>query len=393
MDISGLRRHLPTQGTQTGKEKASKLLYGSQLKGALKDSAVEQLATVPEPWLDRLAEENLAYVALAQNEDLSQTDLITSYSPERLLSDAKKARAIIAEVNQQVGQEISEMLAKETDEFARVMTERGKATLLKERLGERFGEAGIGFDIREVRGEKPLLMVEGEHNVEESGYEEFVEPLESEQGLFRELLVQLNGPEVAKFPGNSESHLALADDAVLDPENDVLIIPYGIYRGKRLSEVSKVSYASINGIGMDQHLGAHYWPNRLIVMDDDVVNLPSQKTGYHSVILHETGHAIDKIAEEYPELKHVETVEALYARDVESFKKGEKPFLTARAMDNVEEYFAEAVEAYLTKPVEGDDTWYKRENDCEQLKQRNPELYAHVDKVLNFKPTAEGSQG
>ncbi|MFA5506017.1 MAG: hypothetical protein WC314_14105 [Vulcanimicrobiota bacterium] len=378
-----MRRHLATQATPTAKEKAAALLRGDQLKGPLRQAAVEQLATVPEPWLDRLAQEDIVYVALAQNEDLSQTELITTYTPEMLQQDAEKAKSIVQEVTTRVDQEIAKTQSEESDPFALAMLEHGRAGVLAEKLLERFGEAGIGFDVKELRGEKPLLYLEQEHNVEPSEMDEYLEPLETEQGLFRSVLLALNGQEAVK--SSSESRLGLSDDAILDPQNDILIIPYGIHHGKRLSEVSKKSYSSINGMGMDQHLGAHYWPNRLIVTDDDVVSLPSKKTGFHSVLLHETGHAIDKIVEEFPELRHVETIEALYARDLKRYQEGEKPFLTSRAMDNVEEYFAEAVEAYLTQPVENDKQ-YKPENDYQQLQERNPDLYAHVEKVLTFQP-------
>lgn len=385
MDISGLRRFLPTQATDSAREKAGKMLYGGQLKGALKESAVEQLVTVPEPWLDRLVEEGVAYVALGYGEDLSQTELITSYTPEQLARDAEKAKPLIAQVKAEVHREIAE-LSKDGDELTMALAEREKPKMVRERLREKFNEADIGFDIEEVKGEKPLLYLEQEHNVEPTDYDEFLEPQETEQGLFRSLLMELNGPEVVKSQGAQEGRFVLADDAVLDPEDDVLVIPYGVYGGKRLSEVSKESYSSINGMGMDQHLGAHYWPNRLIVVDDDVVALPSTKTNFHSVLLHETGHCIDHLAESYSELNHRETVDALYAEDVERYKQGDNRFLTSRAMDNTEEYFAEAVEAYLTQPVEGATTGYKAENESVALKERNPELYAHVERVLAFNP-------
>lgn len=389
MDISGLRRFLPNQATESAREKAGRLLYGGQLKGTLKEPAVEQLATVPEPWLDRLVEEGVAYVALGYGEDLSQTELITSYTPEKLAQDAAKAKPLIAQAKAEVEQEIAET-TKGGDELTAALAERERPQMLRERLRERFNEAEIGFDVKEVKGDKPLLYLEQEHNVEPTDYDEFLEPQETEQGLFRTLLVELNGPEVVKSSKTNDGRYILADDTVLDPQDDVLVIPYGVYGGKRLSEVSKESYSSINGMGMDQHLGAHYWPNRLIVVDDDVVSLPSSKTSYHSVLLHETGHCIDHLAEQYQELNHREMVDSLYAQDLQRYRQGDNRFLTARAMDNAGEYFAEAVEAYLTQPVEGVTAGYKVENESVALKERNPELYAHVERVLAFDPPARG---
>lgn len=384
MDISGLRRFLPSQATESAREKADKLLYGGQLKGGLRESAVEQLVTVPEPWLDRLVDEKVAYVALGYGEDLSQTELITSYTPEQLARDAEKAKPIISEVKAEVLRELSEH--SDADPLTQALAQRERPAMVRERLRERFNEANIGFDIEEVRGEKSLLYFEQEHNVEPTDYDEFLEPEETEQGLFRNLLLELNGPDVVKSQSAERGRFALADDTVLDPADDVLVVPYGIYGGKRLSEVSKESYSSITGMGMDQNLGAHFWENRLIVMDDDVVGLPSTKTSFHSVLLHETGHCIDHLAEEYPQLQHRETMDTLYARDVERYKQGDNRFLTSRAMDNTGEYFAEAVEAYLTQPVDGAATGYKADNHNQLMREKNPELYAHVEKVLQFDP-------
>ena len=92
MITSGLRRHLPSQATERGRELARGMFHGEKLQGQLGEAVVEQLATVPEPWLERLQDESMAYVALGYGEDLSHTDLITSYTPERLMREAKIAR-------------------------------------------------------------------------------------------------------------------------------------------------------------------------------------------------------------------------------------------------------------------------------------------------------------
>lgn len=136
---------------------------------------------------------------------------------------------------------------------------------------------------------------------------------------------------------------------------------------------------------MDNNHGMNVWPNRLIVVDDEVANIPNKKMGYHSVLLHESGHAIDYAAESIPEFNHRQTMDAFYAEAMARYGKGENTFLTARAMDNVREYFAEAVEAYLTKPLPASDAnFYKQENNCELLQKANPELYAYVDKLMKW---------
>lgn len=381
MQISSLRRHLPTQGTEKGKELAQSMLHGETLKSQINEEAVEQLATVPEPWLERLKDEGMAYVALGFGEDLSQTDLIVSYTPERLKNEAVKAKVLAAEVRSEVDSELAADIAKTDDGFRKAMLERGKPDLIKEKLAARLDEANIGFAIKVTRDIVPLAFLESEYGVFPTDYDEFLEPMETERGVFRDVLLDLNGPELVADQGAKPGPI-LNDDATLDPEDDIILIPYGVYNEKRLSPVSKDSYQSINGMMMDQHHGAHYWPNRLIVLDDEAAMHPSPLMGDHSVVLHETGHAIDYIAEGIAELNHRETMDAFYEQDKARYKSGDNRFLTPRAMDNAREYFAEAVEAYLTTPPE--QSSYKGDNNHVELKERNPELYAYVDRLMRL---------
>jgi hypothetical protein len=383
MNMPALRRHLPSQGTTKGKELAQSMMRGDTIRAKGRGSALEQLATVPEPWLERLSGEGMAYVALGYGEDLSKTELITSYSPERLMKEASAAKKLLAEVSGDVNTEIEEALSTEQDAFRQAMIERSRPEQLSEKLGAKLQEAGLGFAIKVTRDITPLSYIEGEFGIDRESYDEFLEPLETERGVFREVFLELNGSKVVKKQSQGSVY-AMADDAILDPENDILLVPYQKIDGKRLSPVSRESYAGITGMMMDQHQGAHYWPNRLIVVDDAVANLPSKTTGNHSVILHETGHAMDYIAEGIEGLNHRETVDEMYRSDMERIKNGEKRLLTPRAHDNAREYFAEAVEAYLTQPVEGDEGWYKVENHFEALQKQNPELYAYVDKVMRL---------
>jgi hypothetical protein len=360
------------------------MLEGPTLKDTYKSAAVEQLSTVPEPWLERLDAQGMTYVGLAFHEDLSKTDYIRSYTPERLHSEAETAQELISETKQSVNQEIEGLLAKETDGFAKIMIEQARGTQISEKLAAKLEEAGLGFAIKVSRDLVPLAHLEAEFGVIDSGFDEFLEPQETDRGLFREILLELNGPGIVKDKGGDAKGYPLADDSKIQADDGVILVPFEKVGEKRLSPVSRKSYASISGMLMDQHKGANYWLNRLIVVDDGVVNLPSQTTGFHSVLLHETGHAMDYLAEDIPELNHRETVDSLYEADLKRAKAGEEPFLTARAADNAREYFAEAVEAYLTQPVEDQKNFYKAENEHTRLRDNNPELYAYVDRLMKF---------
>lgn len=368
MDVSGLNRQLPTQATARGRELVAKMLRGNTIESqGLRDAAIEQLATIPEPWLEKLADENLAYVALAGDETLADTNILWSYSPEELKKKARQAQPLVAEVSAEIDAETAKL---SPDEAA--FAEIGRATELAERLAVKFDSQGIGFFPRVQRGETPLEYIHNEFNIVDDPYHEYVSPEQpKESEIFNNLLTSVNGEGVIK-------------DGVVDPENDVLIVPYKMKKDKRVSPVTEKSLSAITGQQMDNNHGLNAWPARLIVVDDQVVELPSRKMGFHSVLLHESGHAIDYAAEGIKEFDHRATVDRMYAQDVKKYQTGENVFLTARAMDNEREYFAEAVEAYLTKPVDSPGNFYKQENNHDELKAKNPELYAYVDKLMQW---------
>lgn len=370
MESVNLHRHLPTQNTARGRELAESMLCGKQLKGPKKSAAVEQLATVPEPWLERLADENMAYVALGQSEDLTDTELFPTYTPQRLATDAQTAKPILSKVEAEIDALISKELSETDDGFSQAMIERSKPERLAEKLRANLEAAGLGFAVKVTRDLLPLSYLEGEFTIEKENSE-----------LFRELLIDLNGPGVAEGVSQASD---LTDNTGLKPESGVVVVPFKTLQGEMMSPVSRESYKQINGMMMDQHLGGNYWENRLIVVDDDVVGLPSLKTGHHSVLLHETGHAIDHIADGIEGLNHRETVDNMYASDLERAKNGEVRFLTSRAQDNEREYMAEAVEAYLTDNPKELGKGYKAANNHNQLKTTNPELFAYVDNLMKL---------
>lgn len=374
MDISGLHRHLPSQATERARALAEKMLVGKTLDGQ-KEAAVEQLSTIPEAWLEKLADENMAYVALGFNESLADTELMASYTPEKLHAQAAKAQPLQADVVAEVDAELGKL--KEEDPDAAAFAEYSRADLLAERMGEKFASSGVGFQVRVQRGSTPLEYLQNEFNVADDPAHDYLYPDGSneearETNIFTSLLVELNGEGVLQ-------------DGVVDPANDVLIVPYKMKGERRISPVSEKSYSSINGQQMDNNHGLNNWPDRMIVVDDEVVAMPNRKMGYHSVLLHESGHAIDYAAEGMPEFNHRETMDNFYKRDMELYSKGENTFLTARAMDNVREYFAEAVEAYLTAELPiSTPNFYKQENNHEMLKSSKPELFAYVDKLMKW---------
>lgn len=368
MDVSGLSRHLPTQATSRGRELAAKMLRGDTIESkGLREAAIEQISTIPEPWLEKLVDENLAFVALRGSETLADTNILWAYSPEELQAKAQRVGPLVEEVSAEVEAEIAK-LAPEQAAFAEI----GRASELAERLTAKFDSEGIGFFPRVQRDGTPLEYIHNEFNIVDDPYHEYVSPdTPKESEIFNSLLVAVNGEGVLK-------------DGLVDPPNDVLIVPYKVRKDRRVSPVSEASLSTISGLKMDNNHGMNAWPMRLIVLDDEVVEIPSGKLGFHSVLLHESGHAIDYAAEGIVELNHRATIDRMYAEDLKKMRAGEDVFLTDRAKDNEREYFAEAVEAYLTKPVDAPGNFAKQDNNHAELKARNPELFAYLDKLMQW---------
>ncbi len=377
MQIPSLYRTLPTQGTDGARAAASKMLHGKHLQGEMKDSAVEQLATLPEAWLGKLADENLAYVALSDGETLADTDILWSYTVDSLREDALKAKPIIEQVTAQVNEAIDKEKSEVTDEFQSAMIEHHRPTQLAETLMKEFQAHNLAFAVKVTKDLLPVSYLEGEMGVTRADYDEFLQPEESDSQLFRELLTELNGQAI--FQDGSENE-------TLSPLNQTVVVPFKKKGARMVSPLSEASYAQITGQEANLHDGAHYWENRLIVLDDNAVQLPATNSGYHSVLLHESGHAIDYIAETLPDLHHREVIDGLFQKDMEAAAKGVDRFTSKRAKDNAREYMAEAVEAYLTQEVGGHRDYNKPDNNHDNLKSKNPELFEYVDKLMRLSP-------
>ena len=77
-------------------------------------------------------------------------------------------------------------------------------------------------------------------------------------------------------------------------------------------------------------------------------------------------------------------MDALFERDLENAKttQTEEVFTTKRASENVREYFAEAVEAYLTNPNPDGGDIFRADNSAPGLKAKNPELDNYIEKIM-----------
>ena len=85
---------------------------------------------------------------------------------------------------------------------------------------------------------------------------------------------------------------------------------------------------------------------------------------------------------------HRQTVDSLYEADLAKLAalgegtETEKVFTSDRADDDVREYFAEAVEAYLTPANDNGGDFFRAGNSKEGLLEKNPALFQYVETIM-----------
>ncbi len=337
-----LRQSLPTQFTARGFALADRLLEESDLNSAQQERIVEDMAVLPEAWLERLTAEDVSVVVLGSHQTLADTSLLKTYTPDQLQQEADQALEVIATCRNEVESNLEDPDSAYQRHWA--------SQELAENLAAALGGQGLGFWVRPTRG-----SVDWDHLQAEAGVEE------QEAETFRALTEKLNGA------------LTQVDQTTIQADWGLVVVPYHCRQGKRVSPVNQASLAEIRGAELLANKGAHIWPNRLVMIHETALPDPSPTAGSHRVVIHELGHAIDHICDQlYPD--HRETIDKFYREDLEHADR----FLTRRMRDNPREYFAEAVEAYFTEPSEG----YKGENHYLALQQRNPRLYGYLDELF-----------
>ena len=183
---------------------------------------------------------------------------------------------------------------------------------------------------------------------------------------------------------------ATTDNDQATPGQGIILIPYAYYRGRAVSEVTLKQALDFKAQRAKDAMGIHNSEERMITLYEDYLFDPAPEAGHHRVAIHETGHALDHALERVTNVpglgaEHRARVDAFYQRDKQALKeKGVDHFTSDRAKDSVREYFAEAVEAYLTVDMQDGQEFYKPHNNREQLQKRNPELFQYVDWIFHL---------
>ncbi len=325
-----------------------RVLDVSNLKPEQASQVLSELRSIPAQMWKMLADTGLRIVSLPPNQDLSQTSAVSQFSPQDYTARLQRARdALRYTIRDQ------EALIDPADELQMGMWQSRQGPILAELMLERS------------EGFKPVVLsrpVSAAELMQAAGSEESPEFLED--------LRQLNSPYLKQ------------DGELFHSTHKVLLLPYPRRQGKPLPDDHLDYLKSQNSRALLAAMGTNYWQSSLVVVHQEFLPDPAPEAGHHRVMLHEVGHAIDHLIDRIKNddigKRHRATITQLFEKDQAA---GAERFSSPRARDNVREYFAEAVESYLTRD-RGDEYEPKPHNNHDWLKTNNPELFAHVDEIF-----------
>lgn len=167
------------------------------------------------------------------------------------------------------------------------------------------------------------------------------------------------------------------------------ILPHVYDQGKPIPENQIRSARETTAEYVGGALGLNRPEDRLVLLHQKYTAAKAPEIGNYRLVLHEMGHALDHLLDRTTGIPgfgalHRQTVDALYQRDLERAEAEgvSEVFTTTRASENVREYFAEAVEAYLTHPNDDGGDIFRAANSKPGLLAKNEELYNYVDRVM-----------
>lgn len=346
---------------------ASKMIAATDLR----EQDVAQLQTditaFPTNWLKRFQERYVAVAVLKDNQSLADTPYLIPLKAEGIEEIVQRTGPLVQSALQEV---MGPILAIE-DPGEREYMLRMSSDSLQETLHATSSKELLGFALELGRDEQNLV-----HLAEKHGFDPEYDP-ESYQ-TWKSAFLQVNQTLVEQ------------EGDLIRPKYGFSVLPYVMHRGKPVRALTLPDLKAITGLQFQNHHGANYPENRLVILHESVVANPSPVMGHHRVALHELGHMVDWICKELPQTKdsHETRVSQLYtiARQRHDPKAPEQsPFLTPRAADSPGEMMAEAVEAYLTRPEQSAaGSRYKSENHRENLALRFPELNEYVEYLMHL---------
>lgn len=297
----------------------------------------KDLASFPEPVLDLLDRYGVRVAVLDEQQSLFDSPAIRTFSE----SEYSRQRV---EANQVIKAQLSVVKADTAAELA-------------EKLTHELREEGLEFHLALTQG-----------------------------GRSKKQIAEHQGIPPQHFQDWSNSF----DELNQDLPQGLLIMPHTYHKGEPIAHNQFRNSKHVTAEFVEKSLGLNRAEDRLVLLHRKYTPENAAEVGNYRLSIHEMGHALDHLLDRvtgFPGLgtAHRMTVDALYERDL---RRAEDDgvgavFTSDRASEDVREYFAEAIEAYLTFPEAGEGEIFRTENSNPGLKQRSPELYNYVDALLS----------
>lgn len=330
--------------------------------GAARDTLIRDLSAFPLPILRLLKGQGVRVALLRRGESLADTAFLRPTTPERYRAWIAVARGVLDAVRaEEAAVTEAELRGKgSTDAFEADALRHWEGQRIADRLGPAFREANVGFGVLATTEPVDVDALAAEQRV----------PAES-RADWEEALRAVNGEHV-RFEGG----LAV-------PRHRVLVLPHTYHKGTPVAKPVLDSLRRIDTEYVQKSLGLHLPEERLVVLHEELVADPAPGLGHYRIALHEVGHAVDHALDRTLGALHRERVDALFAEDKALLEAGgPNRFVSARATDNAREYFAEAVEAYLTVPVGDDADGFRPAGHHESLRKLRPELFGYLQELF-----------
>lgn len=321
----------------------------------------QDLAAFPQPVLDLLGRYGTRVAILAARQTLSDTPGLRTMTGPEASAEARRANAMVTAAVQKVfagGVTSYEQLESAADGMTRELRAAG--------IENSLGIALSPFSLDELAAAREIPA-------------DRVEPWKTAFAELNEGLVNLTPEGVQARAG-------------------IVILPHTYHRGQIVPENRLRNASEVTDSYVEQSLGLNRSDERMVLLHEKFLALPATELGNYRLAIHEVGHALDYALEglvNFPGFGalHRQTVDALYAADQARIAAGapeQSVFTSDRADDNVREYFAEAVEAYLTPECHDGHDVFRASNSKETLAAQNPELYSYIEKVMttDFPATA-----
>lgn len=192
------------------------------------------------------------------------------------------------------------------------------------------------------------------------------------------------------FQSLNEGLVTASESGETQATYGVLVLPHTYHNGAAIPESRLRNASDVTADYVKGSLGLNRAEERMVLLHEEFLPLPNPELGNYRLSIHEVGHALDYALENLGPSSgfgpaHRQTMDALFEADQKRLADGQSAdsvFTSDRADDNVREYFAEAVEAYLTPASGNGHDTFRAGNSREGLASRNPQLFGYVDRVM-----------